>query len=464
MRWVLISVAIHISLITFPVLFFEQKNKEQEIKLSYEFKEIVEVKSLDKEMRGMRRLHNFPLSKEKADYHVLTTKREPLYGVPHIKSKTDTHSLQAIPYPPPSRIETPLQPQITTKIYPLREVRTPAFTDLTITYMQKKGDLTVEPEKKTITATQENTSLKQAQPHFPSPETLVEADFLDAAESRFYTGAAIFPLESNKDNLETIRHANLTSSAPEYVHLSNQSEPEKFLSTAISPGVETSRALIRFDHFDSSIPNLNFPPEDVLSPGSLERSAAISYVKLPYLTDNVEQKVSRFSLPQFPQDNFHPSFPLPAKLDTLTQHHFAVHAGKFPEKFSPLEDNIFPTEQKLMYEPLSPLTDQVANQASSSSLAHYLKHIAAMIEKNKKYPSRAQKEGIEGKVRISFIITRKGEVKNFRLVAPSEYPELNEAVKALIDELSPFPPLPEDTNKEKITLTMEVTYELKKAP
>ena len=96
-----------------------------------------------------------------------------------------------------------------------------------------------------------------------------------------------------------------------------------------------------------------------------------------------------------------------------------------------------------------------------SSFDEYLKTVLKIIKKNKNYPPGARKRGEEGKVRVSFTLLRSGKVKDVKLITPSRYSELNKATERLIRELSPFPPFPAEVEKKKITLIMEVIYELK---
>ena len=90
----------------------------------------------------------------------------------------------------------------------------------------------------------------------------------------------------------------------------------------------------------------------------------------------------------------------------------------------------------------------------------YLRRIFNIIQKKKVYPSLAREKGFEGKVGVSFTISFKGKVLEVEITSPCKYPELNEAAKKLIFEASPFPPFPPELNKKEIKLKMEVRYEL----
>ncbi|RLE13949.1 hypothetical protein DRI96_02185 [Candidatus Aerophobetes bacterium] len=111
---------------------------------------------------------------------------------------------------------------------------------------------------------------------------------------------------------------------------------------------------------------------------------------------------------------------------------------------------------------LPPPDSSLINTVNYSSLIKkYIKKIARIINKNKKYPPYAREKGEEGKVEVSFKILKDGDVKDIKIISPSKYAELNKATRKLIEDLSPFPPFPPEINKNVINIKMEVIYELK---
>ncbi len=112
------------------------------------------------------------------------------------------------------------------------------------------------------------------------------------------------------------------------------------------------------------------------------------------------------------------------------------------------------SKANLMKEKKSPIVPE------SLYLETYFKKIMQIIQKNKRYPLESRRKGEEGKVKVSFTIRESGEVEDLKIVTPCSYSRLNKAAKSLILELSPFPPIPKETRKNKITFIVEVVYEL----
>lgn len=93
-----------------------------------------------------------------------------------------------------------------------------------------------------------------------------------------------------------------------------------------------------------------------------------------------------------------------------------------------------------------------------------LKYFSYMLKlKNKieyiwRYPQAAAERGIQGDLLLSFTIHRDGGVSDVRVVSTSGYEILDlEAVRA-IKEASPFAPLPDAWNEDRITITGHFLY------
>lgn len=89
----------------------------------------------------------------------------------------------------------------------------------------------------------------------------------------------------------------------------------------------------------------------------------------------------------------------------------------------------------------------------------YLGYARMKIEKAKRYPREARRNGWEGRVVLSFQINRKGEVAEISLIQSSGYRELDEEGMAILRRASPFspPPLTED---EKLEVNIPLVFRL----
>ncbi|MBE0477491.1 energy transducer TonB [Candidatus Aerophobetes bacterium] len=566
MRWILLSIAIHIVVMSGALLLFGQKTVKEEITLNYQFKETLEREPAGRGTGEIRRLNNllsrdtllsgeeeiFILEQERklimpAHKNILLEQAEQHFSLPqtmqekhfvypvenslhtgtaisprtptrnnvetirhtsfathppektHVlsmsrqsdeesvlflthlpavstSSKTSIRCDPSLPHPglllkdvvPHTPSESPAIIRTAKHAYP-EHAHKEALASLPIpadSISTKREETSIlQKEKNLITVAQKNIPLQQAQHHFPFPQAIMETNFSDKTESSLYTKTAISPRAPSKEDLEHLRRASFIF-PPEHAPASSTSGQDEqknvFFATHL-PAITTSTKTSIRCH--SSIPYPGLPVEDVLPGTFSDNPVATNAIHNPYPA-NTYKGASGVRFAHFLPDTLCSSSPLFTKAQMLTQQSFgeAITNNSFPAKLSSLKENLFSPEQRIIHKPFSALTSPMKNQESSSSLTGYLKHIVAIIEQNKRYPSRARKEGMEGRVGIRFVITRAGKVQNFKLLAPSNFPELNEAAKILIDSLSPFPPLPEDVSREKITINMEVVYELQEAP
>ena len=68
--------------------------------------------------------------------------------------------------------------------------------------------------------------------------------------------------------------------------------------------------------------------------------------------------------------------------------------------------------------------------------------------------------GIEGTVGLQFSINKKGNTTRVKVVESSGYNELDQAIVNAIRLASPFAPLPDSFNQEKLTVTGSFSYVL----
>lgn len=81
------------------------------------------------------------------------------------------------------------------------------------------------------------------------------------------------------------------------------------------------------------------------------------------------------------------------------------------------------------------------------------------IEQSKYYPEWARERGIEGVVRISFLIVKEGNIDEMNVVASSGYKVLDETALDTIKRASPFPTPPRSLG-EGLVITIPIVYRL----
>jgi len=87
----------------------------------------------------------------------------------------------------------------------------------------------------------------------------------------------------------------------------------------------------------------------------------------------------------------------------------------------------------------------------------YLRELVAMIEKEKFYPKTARRRGVEGSVKVSFLIHHNGEMEELKV---SGKKVLCKAAKEAIQRALPLPP-PIDIKNCPIKVEYEMVYALK---
>lgn len=90
----------------------------------------------------------------------------------------------------------------------------------------------------------------------------------------------------------------------------------------------------------------------------------------------------------------------------------------------------------------------------------YLSKLRYVIEKNKIYPNAAKRLNQMGKVHVSFIISKDGEIKDIKIIKDSNYKRLNEAALEILVKINRFEPIPEKLNKNSWEITVPIIYEI----
>jgi len=91
---------------------------------------------------------------------------------------------------------------------------------------------------------------------------------------------------------------------------------------------------------------------------------------------------------------------------------------------------------------------------------NYLSKLRATIENNKIYPKRAKRLKQQGKVIISFEITRSGHIKKIALKNACPYRRLNSAAIDLLKQIAKFEPIPEELEKNTWAIDVPINYSI----
>ncbi len=98
-------------------------------------------------------------------------------------------------------------------------------------------------------------------------------------------------------------------------------------------------------------------------------------------------------------------------------------------------------------------------QQASDISPRWRSALAAWLHARKSYPHEARSRGDQGGAAVRFTVTRDGQVVAVELVRGSGSPILDQAVRAMLDGAR-VPPFPPDMTHERITVTVQINYNL----
>lgn len=101
-----------------------------------------------------------------------------------------------------------------------------------------------------------------------------------------------------------------------------------------------------------------------------------------------------------------------------------------------------------------------ATAGSGPALNAYTARIAALLERQKRYPRQAQRLRQEGTVRVRFTVERSGAVVSPRIERSSGHALLDQAALELLRRVSPLPPLPPELGA-RLDLVVPIAYQLR---
>ena len=123
---------------------------------------------------------------------------------------------------------------------------------------------------------------------------------------------------------------------------------------------------------------------------------------------------------------------------------------------------------------LEPMKPQIQEQSSQENIQkevvdlnkiealenEYLSKLRYLIEKNKIYPNSAKRLNQMGKVHLSFVISKDGQIKNAKILKDSSFKRLDEAALEILSKINKFEPIPEKLNKNSWEITVPIIYEI----
>lgn len=98
------------------------------------------------------------------------------------------------------------------------------------------------------------------------------------------------------------------------------------------------------------------------------------------------------------------------------------------------------------------------NETGNIRELNYGDMVMLWLKRNGEYPMQAARYRLEDTVTIRFAINRQGRILYYKILKPSRWIILNNAVRDMMDRASPVPPIPLDIAQDEITFTVPVHF------
>jgi protein TonB len=99
--------------------------------------------------------------------------------------------------------------------------------------------------------------------------------------------------------------------------------------------------------------------------------------------------------------------------------------------------------------------------AAAAALASYNQLVAAHLQRFKQYPSSAKAAGEQGTSRLSFTLSRSGQVLGSRLAGSSGHSVLDGETLAMVRRAQPFPPMPPELKQASMSFSIPVQFSIR---
>jgi protein TonB len=106
----------------------------------------------------------------------------------------------------------------------------------------------------------------------------------------------------------------------------------------------------------------------------------------------------------------------------------------------------------------APAASAVSAGASAAAVASYKQMVAAHLQRFKQYPPAAKAGGQQGTARVSFTLSRSGQVLSAGLGGSSGHAALDAETLAMVRRAQPFPAFPPDVKQGSMSFDAPVAF------
>lgn len=109
----------------------------------------------------------------------------------------------------------------------------------------------------------------------------------------------------------------------------------------------------------------------------------------------------------------------------------------------------------------APAASAVSAGASAAAIASYNQMVAAHLQRFKQFPPASKAAGEHGVARLSFTLSRSGQVLGSRLAGSSGYPALDAETMAMVRRAQPFPSFPPEITHATMGFTVPISFAIR---
>jgi protein TonB len=120
-----------------------------------------------------------------------------------------------------------------------------------------------------------------------------------------------------------------------------------------------------------------------------------------------------------------------------------------------------PKEEVAPPPPPPPPPQAPKKQIDPKEIAEFQKMIYKKINSAKEYPYQAKLSGMEGTVKVSFVVKRDGSVSDIKVVNSSGYKILDDSAVDTVKKAEPYSPFPQSVEANSLRVSVEIVYRLK---
>jgi len=155
--------------------------------------------------------------------------------------------------------------------------------------------------------------------------------------------------------------------------------------------------------------------------------------------------------------------PLLPKIDVMGDEKKIKEIEEDSEKTEPKpEQELKPEEIIIQERPLEEIKEKVeVIDPAQEAMLRYQYMVKQRIEQARRYPSWAERQGIEGAVYINFIVLSSGFGRGVNITRSSGSKILDEEAVATIQRANPFPPIPHELNQDSVSMEVVIVFKIK---